>query len=356
MIKKRVIAGQWILIKKQNRVCYYAEMINIIKEKSQEILEVIKESKNILLHLHPKPDPDSIGSALALKFALESLNKKVTVIEGDTPLDESFSFLPGYQDVVNKNYFEIDLSEIDLFIILDSGSKQMISREGEIIFPKNLKTIVIDHHKTNQKYGDINLVDVDSSATAELLFKIFKEWGIEITKNIAANLYIGIWGDTGSFSYSNTTSQTMKIISELIEIYPDFNQLIKNINLNLPKGKVLFDALALNSIESFFNDTVALTTVSFQQLKEKGIGSNDMGASVISNILISVKQWRIGVSLTEKEPGKIGISFRSKDGTDVSKIAEELGGGGHAVAAGALLECSLEEAKNKVLETLNKYI
>lgn len=327
-----------------------------IKQKAEEILEVIKESENILLHLHVKPDPDSIGSALAMKFALESLNKKVTVIQGDTSLDESFLFLPGANEIVHQNYFETDLSKFDLFIILDSGSKSLISKKEEIIFPENLKTVVIDHHKTNEEYSDINLVNVESAATAELLFFLFKEWGIEITKNIAANLYIGIWGDTGSFSYSNTTSQTMKVISEIIDIYPDFNQLVRNLNLNLPKGKVLYDALALNSIESFFDDSVAITTVSFEQLKEKGIGSNDMGASVISNILISVKQWKIGVSLNEKEPEKITVSFRSKDGIDVSKIAEELGGGGHAAASGAYLECSLEQAKEKVLKAIEKFI
>jgi phosphoesterase RecJ-like protein len=102
-------------------------------KNSKEAFDFIKESDSILLHLHPKPDPDSIGSALATYHALRSIGKKVTIMAGDTPLPEVFSFLPGFDDIVHKNYFEIDLNDFDLFIILDSGSKQMVSRKEEIV-------------------------------------------------------------------------------------------------------------------------------------------------------------------------------------------------------------------------------
>ncbi len=103
----------------------------------------IKNARHTLLHLHPKPDPDSIGSALAMYHALKGLGKEVTIIKGDSELPEIFAVLPGYDAIAHKNYFELDLSGFNLFIIQDSGSKQMISRKGEVVFPPMLKTIVL---------------------------------------------------------------------------------------------------------------------------------------------------------------------------------------------------------------------
>jgi phosphoesterase RecJ-like protein len=326
------------------------------KLKANEIFEGIKKAENILLHLHVKPDPDSIGSALAMYWALSDMGKNVTVIKGDTPFVESLAFLPGAEKIIHKNYFEIDLSQFDTFIILDSGSKEMISREGEIIFPENLNTIVIDHHKTNSNYGKLNLVDIESSATAELLFHLFKIWDIKITKDIAANLYIGIFGDTGSFSYSNTTANTLKAVAELVEIYPGFRNLIESLDYSHGRGKIDFEALALNSIETFFDNRVVMSSVSYEKIREKNIDQGYITSGTIPGILIKVKDWKIGVSLTEKNPQKINISFRSKENIDVSKMAELLGGGGHAPAAGAFLEMSLDEAKQKVIEAIGDFI
>jgi phosphoesterase RecJ-like protein len=324
------------------------------KEVSSEVLKEIKKSKNILLHLHVGPDPDSIGSALAMFWFLKKLGKKVTVIRGDSELSESLTFLPGSKQIVKKNLFEVDLKKFDLFIILDSSSKEMISRKSEIIFPDNLKTIIIDHHKTNTKFANINLVEPKFSATSEVLFYLFKEWKVKIDKNIAANLYIGIYGDTGGFSYSNTTADTLKAIAELVTIYPDFSKLISAMRQNFSKEKIFFDSLALNSIETFFKDTVAISAISFKDLEKRGIKKTDTSANSIPNFLITVKDWVIGLTMIEKEPNKINISFRSKNNIDVSEIAQILGGGGHKLAAGAFLEMSLSQAKEKVIEAISK--
>jgi bifunctional oligoribonuclease and PAP phosphatase NrnA len=322
------------------------------KEVSVEILKEIKKSKNILLHLHVNPDPDSIGSALAMFWFLKNLGKKVTLIRGDSDLSESLTFLPGAKQIVKKNFFEIDLKKFDLFIILDSASKEMISRKSEIIFPDNLKTIIIDHHKTNKKFADINLIEPKFSATSEALFYLFKEWKVKIDKNIASNLYIGIYGDTGGFSYSNTTPETLKAITELVKIYPNFSNLINALRQNFSKEKVFFDSLALNSIETFFQDTVAISTISFKDLNKKGIKKTDVSANNIPNLLITVKKWVIGLTLIEKDPNQISISFRSKNNIDVSEIAKILGGGGHKLAAGAFLEMPISQAKEKVIQAI----
>jgi len=213
-------------------------------------MDLITNSQRVLLHLHPKPDPDSIGSALATYHALRSIGKEVTVIKGDSELSLLFSFLPGYDVIVKKNFFEISLNDFDLFIIQDSGSLEMVSREGEIKFPSHLRTLVIDHHVTNTKFAEINLVDASYAATSEYLF-------------------------------------------------------------------------------------------------------DHIGNNIVASTLITVVPWKIGISLIEKFPNQVAVSFRSKNEIDVSLFAKALGGGGHKSAAGAYLNCSLEEAKQKVLSVIH---
>jgi phosphoesterase RecJ-like protein len=316
-------------------------------QKSQDILKQIKKAENILLHLHPKPDPDSVGSALAMKFALEQLDKKVTVIEGDTEFPESFNFLPGANDIVHKNYFETDLSDFDLFIILDSSSSKAISREDEVTFPENLHTIQIDHHKTTNDFTDFSLVDSKAVATGEILFYLFKDWGIEITKDIAANLYIAIYGDSGSFSYPTTTSKTLRAVAELVDFYPDFRGLIISLEKNMPRDFISFATVALSNLETFADDKIAMVSISKEELEKNNIDFDKVSSSFVPNLLISVKGWEVGITLAEIEKDKIKMSIRSKK-VDISKLAEELGGGGHALASGVYMEAPFETAKQRV--------
>ncbi len=319
---------------------------------TKDALAVIQSSHNILLHLHPKPDEDSIGSALATYHALTSLGKKATVIQGDSVLPERFAVLPGYEHIVRKSYVDIDLADFDLFIIQDCGAKTLITRKQEVVFPPHLKTIIIDHHKTNDRYADINLIDTSRASTTEFLYTLFVEWGWAITPDIAACLYAGLFGDTGGFRYQSTTLETMRVAAKLVECYPDFSKLTSALENSNRKGKIYFDALALNSLETYANDTVAIASVSYADMQKKGIVAEDSDNNTIANMFLTVKEWKVGIMLTEKSIGEIGINLRSKDDVDVSLIAQKLGGGGHKNASGARLMMSLEDAKKKVIEAI----
>jgi bifunctional oligoribonuclease and PAP phosphatase NrnA len=321
---------------------------------SKEAFELIQNSEKILLHLHVKPDKDSIGSALATYHALRSIGKDVTVIKGDSELPKSFSFIPGYNDIVLKNYFEIDLDDFDLFIIQDSGSKELISQKGEVVFPSNLKTLVIDHHSSNIGYADINIIEPSYSAVSELLFELFTEWNIKVDTNIAACLFVGIYGDTGGFIYASTTIRTMKTVAQLTEIYPEFLDLIHEMEYNLSKEEIIFEGIALSSIETYFNDEVAISTIPYQVVQKLNIKREDLDNNKVASHLVKAKEWEIGITMIEKEPNVIGISFRSRGIKDVSKIALKVGGGGHKAAAGATMKMSLDDARKKVLEAIKE--
>lgn len=329
-------------------------MTKNIKELAPKVLEYINNSKSILLHCHPSPDPDSVGSVLAMKFALESLNKKVTVIKGDSDIPEAFSHFPGFNDIVQKNYFEINKQDFDLFLILDSGSVNMVSMKDEVKF-ENMKTVVIDHHFSNKGFGDFSLIDSSYTSTGEMLFDIFKCWNIEIDHNIAVNLFIGMYTDTGGFKYEAVTINTYEIAANLVRIAPDFHKYLFIMeNSNKPED-LRFQGLALSSITNYLNDNIAISAIPLNKLKENNLlnANQKMSLHSISNMLKSVIGWNIGISMIELEPNIVKISFRTRDSDvfDVSKIAVALGGGGHKAAAGATLKMSCDDAVKKVVET-----
>lgn len=322
-------------------------------KKADQVFEEIKETKSILLHCHPLPDPDSVGSVLAMKFALEQLGKKATVIRGDSEIPQAFMHFPGANSIVQKNFSEIDLAEFDLFIILDSGSREMISQIQIPVFPLPLKTIVIDHHMSNLSYGDINILDFSSPATAYILYKLFERWNISFNHDIALNLFIGIYSDTGGFKYFRTDYNVLEAVASLAKLAPDFTHTIFTMENSNTRESIYFQALALNSVQTFLDENIAISAISYKDLTEKNIPEHCIHGNIISNLLKSVVGWNIGISMIERKPNKIKISARTRDSKryDISKLMIALGGGGHKDAGGTILSMPLPEAIKKVVET-----
>lgn len=328
------------------------EISPIIKEKAPLILAEIEKAKSILLHCHPSPDPDSIGSALAMKFALEQMGKKVSVIEGDSEIPQSFMHFPGADEIVPKNFFEVDLKEFDLFIILDCGGIEMISSKGNVVFPSDLSTIVIDHHASNNGFGRIDLIDKSSPATAFILFQLFSEWHVDIIKSIALNLILGMYSDTGGFKYEQTDYRLLQATAYCAKLAPDYTKSIFLLENCETKESIYFKSLALNSIETFCNNSLAISSISYNDLQNKHIPIHMISGGEIANILKSVIGWNVGILMTEIEPERIKINFRTRDSEryDVSKLAMAVGGGGHRASAGAYLQMTFIDAKKLVVE------
>ncbi len=319
-----------------------------------KIKKEIKTANRILLHLHPSPDGDCTGAALAMYFALKQLKKRVTLISGDSTPPQFLSHLPGFKFIKNQNFSQTNLSHFDLFIILDSADFNQISNIKPVTFPSHLKTINIDHHATNPKYADINLVNLDSPATCQILFSLFSQWGINITKNMAACLLTGLYTDT-QFKFDYTNWQTFKAAAKLARIYPDFPRLFFQIdNSNSPQTLKLI-SLFLSSVKTYLNDHVAIASVSQKQFKKHRLDITQTKGLNIPNFLKSVIGWDIDISLYELPSGEIKASFRTRrpQKYDVAKIAKVLGGGGHKAAAGAIINKSLPQAKKIIIDTIS---
>lgn len=329
-------------------------MTKTVQEAAPKILDAIKASKSILLHCHPSPDPDSVGSALAMKFALEGMGKKATVIRGDSEIPEAFMHFPGARDIVPKNFFEVDLKEFDLFIIQDTGSLDRVSRLGEMKIPPSLPTIVIDHHISNVGFGTLaNIVDATYPSTSLILFDLFKIWKVNVTPHMAADLFIGAFTDTGGFRYESVTPAVLSAASELADIYPAFPKLIATMENSRKPEELMSLGLVLSNIKTFLNGRMAIASVSNEELKKHSITDLDGGTRWAVNLLKSVVGWEVCTCCIETKTGNIKVSFSTRDASkyDLTKIAVALGGGGHKAAAGAILTMPLPEAIEKIVST-----
>lgn len=325
-----------------------------ISELAPKIKQVIDSSQNILLHLHPGPDGDSVGSSLAWMHVLKVLGKNVTVISGDDDPPKYLSFLPGFDEIETKSFLEVDQSKFDLFIINDSADQGRVSSKGEYKFADNLKTIMIDHHITNPGFGDIQLV-LDRGSNCEILFFLFSELGYEITVDIARCLFVGIFTDTG-FKYQNVLPSTFEAAGALVRINSDFWKDIFELENNRTPQEILVERLFLDSIEHHFGDHLVIASMSIETMEKNNLPPKDVHGGLVSNKLKSVVGWDISAVLVEKFDRKTTIGMRTRDVEkyDVSKIALELGGGGHKAAAGVRIDAPLAETKRQLIAAIAK--
>ncbi|MFA5633838.1 MAG: DHH family phosphoesterase [Candidatus Dojkabacteria bacterium] len=326
--------------------------------KVQEIKLCIEGAKKILLHCHPFSDPDSVGSVLAMREFLLNQGKEVVAIIGDSTYPAALKSLNLKEKILDLNYFEIDSKEFDLFIILDSSSKAQISRIAEIDFPKGMKTIAIDHHKTNEGFADINLIREDCASTTHVLFKLFNFWDVKISKDVALYLFLGLFADTGGFKYLNSTPDVLFTAASLATINPDYHRVVFDIENSKTPLEIEMMSLALSSINKYFNGKVVFSSIPYEVIKEKNLSREQALEGLVPNILRSVVEWEIVASLVEVEKEETIVSLRTRNERvyDVSKIAISTGvdGGGHPGAAGTTVKKDIAGAQEELINSIKK--
>lgn len=321
-----------------------------------QIKSEIDRSQRILLHLHPNPDGDSVGSALAMFHFLKALGKKVTLIKGDSKMPQYLSFLPGFENITNQNITEINLNQFDLFIALDSSALNQITKTESFCFPQQLKIIIIDHHASNTKYGSLNYVDITSPATCQIVGNFIYQVNKTFTYNEAACLLLGLHTDTGGYKYPPTSSSTFSLAAKLSCHCPDYHHYIYEIENNDTFQRLKVIGLMLNNIKTYFNGKVAISTLSLHQLSKISANYDDIGSLEIANQIKAVIGHEIGITLIESSKNQVKVSLRKRQNNfDMSQIAINTKfGGGHSAAAGATLPFSLPKAKKYLLNIIQK--
>lgn len=309
-----------------------------------DISKIIQNAHSIGISGHVRPDGDCIGSTLGLYNYIKSNFKDAEVKLFLEEAPEVFHFLPGYSEICHT--FEPSL-KFDLYFALDCGDS---ARLGEFsrYFESASYRVCIDHHKSNQSYGDENYIFPNISSTSELVFELIGEKNI--TRDIAECLYTGIVHDTGVFQYNSTSSRTMEIAGFLMEQGITFSKIIdetfykKTYNQNRILGKAIMEAKLYN------NGSVIASTVTRKDMDAFGVKSADLDGIV--NQLRIVKGVEVALFFYETEKD-YKVSMRGNGKVDLSILAAMYGGGGHFMAAGFNSALDVEVLTQQLLEKIS---
>jgi phosphoesterase RecJ-like protein len=319
---------------------------------SKKILEEIKKAKKILINCHKSPDGDSVGSALALYEVLISFGKEARII-CPHELPDKLKFLPGSEKVEKIDFTKFDFGPYDLFFLLDSSQPSVVTDNWEATLPK-IKKIIIDHHKTNENFADINLVDAKVSSVSEILYLFFEDCKIPLTKNICQDLLTGILTDTGIFQFPNVQEHTFTIAQKLIRGGADRWEIIFNTYKSYPFDEIKLWGEILRNME-FDKEHNFVWSAIPNDIYRKNRGTREASGDAATLFAPLVKDTDFGIILVEKEKGVLSVNLRGRTDFDVSKIAVKLGGGGHPAASGAkVFEKDFDQAVLKVLEVARK--
>ncbi|MEK7498225.1 MAG: bifunctional oligoribonuclease/PAP phosphatase NrnA [Patescibacteria group bacterium] len=323
--------------------------------ESKSIFEKIKGAKKILINCHYSPDPDSVASCTSLYQVLTDMGKDVMMVCPDN-LPEEIKFLKNTEKIKYVDYKFFDFSKYDLFIVLDCSAWMQAAGDKETAVP-SIEIVSIDHHvgSGSEKFAQTNLIDGQASSTCEVLFNIFKDWNVTVDKDIATNLLTGIYGDTGAFQYNTTKISTLYVSGELLENGADMNYIVLNLFRSLDFEVLKFWGELLSKMRVDAEYKFIWSALNYESISKytKIKKAKSTAASLFSRI---IKDTEFGMIIIETRKGVTSVSLRERNGFDVSKIAAELGGGGHKSAAAAEVRgLPFDEAVEKVLEVARKY-
>lgn len=299
-----------------------------------EILSFIRDNRQFTVMSHTSPDGDTLGSALALIHMLRALGKEAEAVCSD-PVPGVYSFLPGADEVKIAG----EGIGYPAVIAVDCADKCRFGKAAKFFDSANT-TANVDHHGTNDMYAGANWME-ETAACGELIYRLIKELGVELTSDMATCLLTALMTDTGCFAYSNVTQQTMVIAGALIAAGADNAEINMRVYRTSPYAKSMLQAEAVSRTKLYCDGKLAVTTVTLGDMARYGAKSEYCDGIVEQ--LRDIDTVEIAVFLREDE-GKIKGSLRSKRYADVSRIAVTLGGGGHKRAAGYTCYCTIEEA------------
>ena len=313
----------------------------------KRVVECIKSNKSFLITSHTNLEGDALGSELAFYRLLKSMGKQAIVVNDDF-VSYRYGFLP---DIDNIKRFKNNSKNIkfDCLAILDCSS---LVRCGEVskINLVNRHILNIDHHISNEKFGETNWVDPNASSASEMVYRIYKRLNMSFDKDTALLLYVGMLTDTGSFHYINTTSFTHKAISDLLKLNLNITQIYQNIYGSIPFAEMKLLLKILTTVEIVFAGKIACFKIKRDMLKNQKKLSFDLTENLLS-FARAIKDIEVVVLFRENlgQKNEIRVNLRSQGKVDVNEIAAFFGGGGHKTASGATVRGKIDQVKKKVL-------
>lgn len=307
--------------------------------------DIIKNSKKILLLSHMNPDGDTLGSMCAMYSMIYKRFKKKADMNIVSNIPYNYKFLPNID--LAQRYFDKSLV-YDLVITLDVAALDRVL-DSQIFFDKAKITVNIDHHKTNPKFADYQIIEPDFSSCGEVLYNYFKKNNWTIDRDSAICLYTAIMTDTGNFKFENTSAASFRAVADLVDAGANPNYIYKQCYETKTKNFVLFQNYCVNKAEFLHDNKVAYTTVYKKDLEKFSAG--DDYTDGIAETLRAIDTTEVAFVAKEVDTKLTKISMRSKK-TDVAEVCSKFGGGGHTFAAGCTIKASVKDAIEKLLKEI----
>jgi bifunctional oligoribonuclease and PAP phosphatase NrnA len=315
--------------------------VGVVTDLDQVVGE-LRQADKLLLTTHENPDGDALGSLLATHQILTLLGKDVLMFMAadEFPLPAEYRHMD-FSGVLNDPPEDVTERTV---VFLDCGNIDRMP--VDFLQQGDLHILNIDHHHDNTRFGTVNLVVPDASCTAEIVFRISKELGVEITPPIGEALYVALVTDTGRFMYENTTPEAHRMAAELIELGVDVHRVYRRLYEDLPFGRLQLLARALARVSRHDDGALTLTYLTREDYEETG--SLETDSEGIVDHIRAVEGTAVAALvrdlLSDGRAGVRKVSLRSTDGrVDVSRIARAHGGGGHRQAAGFSTELPVDE-------------
>ena len=288
----------------------------------------LRDADEVAIACHVNPDGDAIGSLLAASLGLMKLGKKTYTSWGAKSKEPlaTFSFLAGIADVVQPD----DLPETDSFLALDCGAGDRLG-ELEPLARKSSTLINVDHHPGNDEFGTINVVVPTASSTAELVAGLLTDLGVEMDRDIATCLYTGIVTDTGRFSYSNSSPETLRLAADLLSYGVSAPDIARDVFESAPFGYLKLVGRVLERAQLVEEARFVHSWVTREDLAETGVAAEETDRLV--DAIRSTRAVDVAALFKEQGDGRWRVSLRSK-GRGIAEFARAHGGGGPELAAG----------------------
>lgn len=310
------------------------------------LIDVVRRSTKFVLTTHMRPDPDGLGSALGLADVLEGMGKSVRlVIAGVWP--PRYDFLDPTRRVACLQWPTDEYRDADAFIVLDTGTWNQLGEVGDLMKSLRCAKLVIDHHLSQDDLGATRLVDTTAEANGRLVYEAAQALGQPLSPKAANLLFGALATDTGWFRHKNTTPATYALAEKLAAAGAEPTRLYEQLYEQSTLPRLKLQGLALSRMQVVHGGKTAFCEVHRDDYAATGSIPSDTEELV--NGPRSIAGVQVAMVFMEQPAGGVKISFRSRDPIDVSKIAESFDGGGHRLAAGAIVHASLDETKSRVL-------
>lgn len=312
----------------------------------QQIADAIRIRRRFVLSSHARPDGDSIGSQLALAFALRELGKTVRIVNKDRAPGPLLAF-PGVTDIDIAESVEDDY---DAAIILECGD---LDRTGVAGLDRSF-LINIDHHPGNSGYGQLKWFDPGAAACGEMVFELVRALGAPLTREIATHVYLAILTDTGSFHYSSISTRTFEICRQALEAGVDPVMVARNVYDSNNMGRLKLFGAVLSAMQIDPSGRIAIVYLDHEMAREAGGTYEDTEGLI--NLPLTVKEIEAVVFFKQIEGEQYRVSMRSKGEIDIGAVAKEFAGGGHKNAAGCTVTGPIDGLQKTFVEKIERAI